>query len=164
MEFFVSGILTVAISLATLTTSRAELVTVICETPRGMRIDYGGEGFNGDKGDPKLEVGEDAFQGVTPIFIWDSSEFKSMTVIFGSTVPSGMSREQVEKLSPTEAEKAEIVHVSENQITAIYSYSNGAWVYSLYPGLGIGIYTRQTHWTGGNHATGSVMQSKCKFN
>jgi hypothetical protein len=97
------GILAAVISLAIVPTARADLVTVICEEPHGFRVGYVGGGLFGEEGDPRLEVGEDSFSGVSPTFIWDSSGSNSMTVIFGSTVPKEMSREQVEALSPTVA-------------------------------------------------------------
>jgi hypothetical protein len=53
------------------------LVTIICDEPRGPRIDY--------FGNPKTELQEerDGFTGVNPVFILDPAAPQTLTVLWG---------------------------------------------------------------------------------
>ena len=133
------------------------VLTATCESPKGLRIDYGMDIQTLDPN--KLEFSQDSFTGVKPVFIVDGDK-KTMLVIWGNTEPPGIPEALVR---PPGAKEYAIVHWSLDQITAVESNSNGVWVYSLYPKLRYGIFTRQTHWTGGGHLIGVVYHSKCRF-
>lgn len=133
-----------------------------CEAPQGFRVEYGGDGPSGE-GTPKLQKGKDDFRNVNPVYIFDDAAPQAGIVIWGGTVPEGMTREQVERLNPTEAKTAAIIYANENQVILAELVQNGLWVHSLYPKRGIGIFSRQTHWTGGLHAIGSIFVAACNF-
>ncbi len=133
------------------------LLTVTCEQPRGRRVDYGQGIFGTEK--TKLEERTDSFTGVNPVFIIDGGTPDQLTVIWGDTkgIPKAMQH-------PTKAEQHPIVHFSAGQITAVHNFGTGVWVYSLFPKLAFGVFTRQSHWgPEGHHALGSVMHAKCQF-
>lgn len=133
------------------------LLTVTCEPPRGRRVDYGQGAFGTEK--TKLEEGTDSFTGVNPVFIIDGGTPDQVTVIWGDSkgIPKAMQL-------PTKAQQPPIVHFSAGQITAVYNYGNGVWVYSLFPKLAFGVFTRQSHLgPEGHHATGSMLYAKCQF-
>jgi hypothetical protein len=139
----------------------AESLTAVCEALTGPRIDYE---RSGTQAVPHRTLSEENISGVgAPTFFVDLTE-KTVTAVIGSTVYPGMTREQVEKIAPTKAKRLPIVHVSERQITAIDSSDGGVWVYSLFPSLGYGLITRQTHSVlMGENAIGSLMPMVCKF-
>lgn len=133
------------------------VLTATCEAPTGSRIDYGTEGLD-DAAELKLTVGEDSITGSTPIFIVNDDN-RTMTVVWGGTKIPGVPLE----LSAPSAKEAKIVYRSDEQITAIEILPGGIWVYSLYPELEYGLFTRQTHWMLGKHLVGNLFHSKCTF-
>ncbi len=159
-----SFVLTIFLTLTGIAQAQS-IVTVTCQPPKGSRISYGipPEDWLVQRDDSQsrfeLETGETSFTGVNPIFLLDGENPQEMIVIWGDTKVEGVP----EELIRSDAKKLPIVHLSENQITAVESYSNGVWVHSLYPKLGFGVFTRQTHYTGVEHAIGAVFYSKCRF-
>jgi hypothetical protein len=138
----------------------AESLTAVCEALTGPRIDYE---RSGTQAVPHSTLAEESISGVASTFFVDLTK-KTVTAVIGSTVYPGMTREQVEKIAPTKAKRLPIVHVSERQITALDSSDGGVWVYSLFPSLGYGLITRQTHSVlMGENAVGSLMPMVCKF-
>ncbi len=134
-------------------------LTVVCEEPRGPRVDYGAlDPLTPFTKEYTLELGEDRATGVNPVFVIDLTDRKSMTVIWGDTktLPEAIAR-------PPQAKVFPIVHYSDDQISAINSYSGGVWVFSLFHKLGFGIFTRQSHYTFDGNAHGEVFYSKCQF-
>lgn len=135
-------------------------VTVSCESPVGPRVDYGpGPGSETDEN--VLEMSEDSFTAVEPLFILDTELRSEMKVIWGSTRPKGVSPDII---PPVKAQNYPIVFWSHERIVAIDNGSSSVWVFSLYPQLEYGIFSRQK--LGGilrATATGSIMHSKCKF-
>lgn len=132
------------------------VLTATCEPPTGPRIDYGDEKI-GTRSEPKLKVQEDSFTGITPIFIVNDDE--TMTVVWGGTKVQGVP----EEMSAPSAMEAKIIYRSDEQITALEIVSGGIWVYSLYPELEYGVFTRQVHWMLGKHLIGTLFHSKCAF-
>ena len=61
----------------------------------------------------KLQIGEDSFIGVKPIFILNDE--KTLTVIWGNTKSLAIP----EELNPTSAREAQIVHQTEELISAL---------------------------------------------
>ena len=142
------------------------ILTVTCQPPKGSRVNYGipPEDWLAQRDARQsrfeLETSEDSFTGVNPTFLVNRQKPERMTVIWGDTKVEGLPEEL---MRTPEAKEFPIVHSSEDQITAVEAYSNGVWVYSLYPKLGFGVFTRQTHYTGVEHAIGAVFYSKCRF-
>jgi hypothetical protein len=82
-----------------------------------------------------------------------------LTVLWGDThfnIPEDLTR-------PPKAKQYPIVHLSLDQISAIASNSNEVWVYSLYPKLGYGIFSRHMHYNGLEHLVVNTFYSKCRF-
>ena len=140
------------------------LFTATCEEPHGPRIDYGEELFTNagtaaSSLKRELKHGDDSFSGVRPVFIVNDD--KSMTVLWGDTQAPGLPEDL---RRPQRAEVAIIIHQSEEQITAVVQLGKSSvWLYSLYPQLGYGLYTRNAHHVIGHHLVGSMMYSKCQF-
>ena len=131
-------------------------LTVTCEAPKGRRIDFG-QGYLGTE-KTKLEENADSFTDANPVFIIDDRTSDQLTVVWGDSkgIPQGLQR-------PTKAEQHPIVHFSAGQITAVNNYGNGVWVYCLFPKLDFGVFTRQSNWAEGHHATGAFVYAKCQF-
>jgi len=127
------------------------ILTVVCEPPKGPRIDYGSEAFT--ESPFKLEKTEDSFTGVNPTFIFDDQDSSNAIMLWGTT----------RGLEETKAQQVPIIMRTKDQISLIEVDGNGVWVHSLYPQLGFGIFTRQGHWTGTNHAKGMIFYAKCNF-
>lgn len=144
-------------------TEAKPLLTATCEAPQGPRVDYGQEllpdpgTFTSDS-PRQLKLGNDSFSGVRPIFIVNDD--RSMTVLWGDHKPIGLPDGIIRE---NRAEHALIVSESEEQITAIQIGNSSIWLYSLYPRLGYGLYTRNSHHVIGHHLVGSMMHSTCKF-
>ncbi len=131
-------------------------LTVTCEAPKGPRIDFGTDHLAGVLR-PELQTSEDSFTGVSPTFILDDKNPGMMIVLWGNTKLPGIPEE------PVRAQEFPIVHHSTSQIVVLESYANGAWVHSLYPRLGFGLFTRHSHWSTEDHAVGTLIFSRCKF-
>jgi hypothetical protein len=120
-------------------------------------VDFG-QGFLGTER-KELEESQDSFTGVNLVFILDSGAPNRLTVVWGDSkgIPKGMQL-------PAKATQHPIVHFSAGRITAMNNDENGVWVYSLFPALGFGVFTRQSHWGSQRyHATGSVLYAMCQF-
>ena len=149
--------LTVILSAITTNFASAEpMLTVTCDSPKGKRYDYG-KGLLGHE-KTKFQESADSFTDSNPIFVLDNNTPTELSVIWGDTksIPKAMQR-------PTIAAQHPIVPFSKGQITAVNDYDNGVWVYSLFPKLGYAVFTRQSNWAEGQHATGSVLYAKCEF-
>ena len=144
-------------------TEAKPLFTATCEEPQGPRVDYGHEllldpgTFTSDS-PRQLKLGNDSFSGVRPVFIVNDD--KSMTVLWGDQKSIGLPDDLIRE---NRAEHALIVSESEEQITAIQIGNSSVWLYSLYPRLGYGLSTRNSHHVIGHHLVGSRMHSTCKF-
>jgi hypothetical protein len=129
------------------------LVTVICDEPRGPRIDY--------FGNPKTDLQEerDGFTGVNPVFILDPAPPQTLTVLWGDVDLSHILPKEL--LRSPKAERHPIIHRTREQITAVDSYDKGVWLYSLFPDLGFGVFARHSH--PGGQALGAMYYARCRW-
>ena len=129
------------------------VLTVTCNPPQGTRFDYGTGLFGTGM---KVETNKDGYRGVTPVFVIDDAKPNKMLVIWGETKTLGPAAE-------TRAAEAIIIYQTVDQIIAVESYEVGAWLYSLYPQLGIGYFSRHSHQYKGTVSVGVIFYSLCKF-
>ena len=107
------------------------ILTVRCEPPVGMRIDYGVLDISNPK-EYELQTGEDSYTGVGPVFLVDEQNPEQMTVIWGA------SHLVADESRTGETKKVPIVSRSPDQITGVESDENSVWVFSLFPKLKFG--------------------------
>ena len=127
---------------------------------KGLRYDIHKKAFDSEV---KIEASRDSFTGVNPIYVLDTKNKKEILSIWGSTVYEGMTKEQVEKIAPTEAKTLPVIIINKFPIVAIETGYQSIWVHSLYPKLGYGIFTQVGYSFLGDSAKGAVYQSKCSF-
>lgn len=146
------GLLVVLILCAVVPKASAvsQLITVECDDPRGVTF-YGG----------KHDIAERF--GSAPKFILDANNPMQMVVLWGSYIDSRLPEHFVDKLDlRPSAVKATIMFRDEDQITATRTDQQGLYVYTLYPKLGIGVFSAHRHWTTGETAA-NMYHGRCKF-
>ena len=129
------------IALAAPAASKPILIAV-CEEPEGPRIDYGG--MNGQEW--SLEISTDKYTGVHPVFIINDETPNNIIVYWGNTKKyDNQLSEDFKKffkdLMSTKAWDAQIIHVTDSQISAIRLYDTGLMLYSLFPKRKMGYFT-----------------------
>ena len=129
------------------------VLTVTCNSPKGTSVDYGTGQFGTGM---KVETNKDGYRGDTPVFVIDDAKPNKMLVIWGESKTLGPAAE-------TKATEAIIIHQTANQISAVEPYEVGAWLYTLYPKLGIGYFSRHSHQYSGTVSVGVIFYSLCKF-
>ena len=138
--------------------SARPLLSAVCDSPRGFRVDYG-YGVLG-LSDLTLETGEDSFTAINPLFSIDSEEPDVLQLVWGDTVFPGVAKEL--RREPG-LERATVIAKSPQYISAVKPYAGGTWVYSLYPGLGFGVFSRHDILLDVGHIAGSLFYAKCVF-
>ena len=125
--------------------SYAETLTVRCDEPKGVRLM--GIGPPGPH--------EDGYSGVNPLFIIDSDTPGKATVVFGESTMLG-------DLKPDEAKK--FPYITTDQRYVIFEHmEHENWLYALYPGRELGIFTRVGEMALVNVPFGAVCHAKCTF-
>lgn len=128
----------------------SERTTVDCDDPQGATF-YGS----------KFETAERF--GSKPQFVLDRGDPIHLIVLWGSYIDPRLPEHAVDKLAlRAKAMKASIVYRSEDQITATRSDEQGVYVYTLYPKLGVGVFSAHRHWTTGETAA-HMYYGHCKF-
>lgn len=143
--------LTLALQSAPLPAIAGSLTTITCSEPRGPRIDITPDG--------KTAEDRDGFTGVEPVFILDGEKPKVLTVLWGDVDLSDMVPKEL--LRSPKAEQFPIVHMTEEQVTAVHAYDKGVWVYTLFPRFGFGVFARHSHPWG--RAIGATYVAKCRW-
>lgn len=140
----------------------AEFLIATCESPEGWSVEYGVKSFTADE-QAKLSVGKDGMSGSNPTFFLDLSKLDYLFEITDPIKPEGLSPKVMSELDPRKLKKYPIIHMSSSQISAIDSYKNGIWTFSLFPNFNFLIMSRQTHRSVGNHVVGATYYAKCNF-
>lgn len=133
------------------------IVTAICDEPKGPRIDVGG--WLQKKTGNRINQIEDSFTDVFPTFILDDADLEHLTYVFGNTKSAkGLG------ISARGAQKARVLNLSGELITAISVAENGVSVFSLYPASGFGFFTyHESNPMGGAVAKAVTFVSECEF-
>lgn len=132
-------------------------VTVVCDEPKGPRIDVGG--WLAEKSGKRINQIEDSFTGVSPTFILDDKDLGHLIYLFGNTKPADQFG-----VPARGARQASVLNLSEKLITAAEVSSDGIAVFSLYPAAGFGFFTfHEADPLGGADAKAVTFVSECKF-
>ena len=141
-----------------------------CSSPEGPSLGFGHlEDIQGNViQQPKDGFVEDrdGFRGVYPTFMIFDEDPKILWSIWGSTVPEGLTKEEVEAISPTELKKSVLIHHSETYIASVSVYPGSVYLDSFFPKLGIAYFSRHKvmeFWSRGTVANGYVLASECTF-
>jgi len=141
-----------------------------CEPFKGVNLSYGWQySLHGEtQQSPKNGVvqSKDGISRQYPFFFNKRENPRELFVRFGSTIPDGMTREQVENISPTKLTKATVVQVNRKIITAIEISGTQVWMYSFYPKLGyvqVAVQGVKTGFKGEQLSYTKVFGSKCTF-
>lgn len=142
--------------------ARAKSLTVTCDEPTGPRLEIGTQP---NESAPKVKTSTDSFTGVRPTFVFNSENSTELTVIFGSTTPKGLPSGIA--VAPSGVQ-SKVVFMSDSQISALEEEPYGIWIYSLFPKIGYGIFTRLANRPPGtfgpsSFALASMMQATCCF-
>ena len=141
-----------------------EMLTVECDEPVGVRFEYGDYGTPAtkDRSQWKIEINEDRFTGVTPIFLLDENEPQTLVALWGDTKALWGNTKAIPK-DPLRVIEAEIVYRSDDLITAVGMFRSDVWLYSLYPKVGWGYFSVHKHKTWLRYASAATFRAKCRF-
>ena len=141
--------------------ARSELVTVICDDPKGFELRHGPSYPELPDSDNEATM-VDKF-GSKPTFILDLSDPQYLTILWGSMIHPKLPEDFIDLLDlRAKAEKARIVYHNEHQITALNEYEGGVNLYTLYPKLGYGVFTSHRNNTRGG-ASPYMYYGPCTF-
>jgi hypothetical protein len=152
-------LLLIGVVLLPLPSAAESVLTVRCEEPKGLRYDYGPPPeawFSSEKAPAVLEQSDDGFKGARPVFVIDSTSPEQLTVVWGDNDLFG-------DLATTRAEAATIVMRSDDHLAAIERKGESIWMYSLYPKIGAGFFTRHRSLKLFPVADAATFFSKCVF-
>ena len=123
----------------------AEMLTAICEEPRGRIL-----GRYGDLGNSEEVDDTDSISGGLITISWNSKEKTAQVVYKGSDGQPYTS-------------SAFPALITDEQATFIVLYPKAIWIYSLYPQIGKLLMTQHTNGSslGSGGAIGKLMQAQC---
>jgi len=141
-------IIVIAAIIASKSVYAADILTVKCEEPAGLRYDYVNGAFKKDS---------DGFTGVNPQFIYSKNNPKYLTVIWPDTNKLG-------EFAKQQTHEAILVKNNADMISAI-SVSDGLRVdlYSLFPKQGVVLHSVQRNMFNGEIPNVSMFKMMCKF-
>lgn len=160
-----------AVALSALWTSEGHATLFIrCETPQGPLLEFGHmkdmQGNDLQSVEDGFVAGRDGYTGVSPVFMLYDAQPKILWSIWGSTVPDGLSKEEVEEISPSKLEKTFIIKRSNDLIASVAIYPEATWLHTFFPNHGVAYFARHkiSEWLElGSLAVGTLLASKCRF-
>jgi hypothetical protein len=134
----------------------APRLTVTCDDPQGTTTLY-------DSG--LLELGEQRWEtlptlyaGAHPTFLLDDATPQILYGTWGAAPDETMAAP-----SPPPSVAATIVLESRGQITAVFAGAQTVWIYSLFPKLGIGVFTSHSHFPMDYTSRSTSTYAQCQF-
>lgn len=147
-----------------------------CSEPMGLSLSYGwlrrADGAVLQSPDDGFQQGTDGFSNMNPVFIYRSTEPRTLLSIWGDTRPDDISPEILDEYAQTSVDRNVVIARSDELISAVLRIGKEVWLTTLIPSLEIGYFSyHEVHpgIFGGNSkkpnviANSSALRAECRF-
>ena len=130
-------------------------IYVVCDEPKGQRIDYETRGKNWKNID-------DGFSNSFPTFVYKSDNPEVLNTHWPSGNPLNLDPDEIEKIVSGQATE-KILTINDDLIESIQTGGTNTWITRLYPKKGIGVFLRHGYYLDESLYFGAVYKSNCDF-
>tara|TARA_X000000368_G_scaffold208946_1_gene165017 strand:+ start:2001 stop:3176 length:1176 start_codon:yes stop_codon:yes gene_type:complete len=130
-------------------------IYVVCDEPKGQRIDYETRGKNWKNID-------DGFSNSFPTFVYKSDNPEVLNTHWPAGNPSNLDPDEIEKIVSGQATE-KILTINDDLIESIQTGGTNTWITRLYPKKGIGVFLRHGYYLDESLYFGAVYKSNCDF-
>ena len=130
-------------------------IYVVCDEPKGQRIDYETRGKNWKNID-------DGFSNSFPTFVYKSDNPEVLNTHWPAGNPLNLDPDEIEKIVSGQATE-KILTINDDLIESIQTGGTNTWITRLYPKKGIGVFLRHGYYLDESLYFGAVYKSNCDF-